>query len=115
MTTPLFAKPVILLGFIFCLSILNAQTNDEFIVGDALPDAPELSARGPYKIGVQTLDLVNKGQIDVLKSKDGIDPLYDRPLKIEVWYPAIVPEGTPERVVYDEVLEIGRASCRERV
>ncbi len=112
MTTPLFAKPVILLGFIFCLSILNAQTNDEFIVGDALPDAPELSARGPYKIGVQTLDLVNKGQIDVLKSKDGIDPLYDRPLKIEVWYPAIVPEGTPERVVYDEVL--GNSSDKKR-
>ncbi len=109
---PLFAKPVILLGFIFCLSILNAQTNDEFIVGDALPDAPELSARGPYKIGVQTLDLVNKGQIDVLKSKDGIDPLYDRPLKIEVWYPAIVPVGTPERVVYDEVL--GNSSDKKR-
>lgn len=112
MATPLFSKPVILLGFIFCFSILTAQTTDEFIVGDALPDAPELSARGKYKIGVQTLDLVNKGQVDVLKSKDGVDAFYDRPLKIEVWYPAILPDGTPERVVYDEVL--GKSDDKKR-
>jgi predicted dienelactone hydrolase len=112
MKLPTVLKPVILLGFIFCLSILTAQTPNEFVVGDALPDAPELSARGKYKIGVQTLDLVNKNQVDVLKSKDGVDPLYDRSLKIEVWYPAIVPDGTPERVMYDEVL--GKSDDKKR-
>jgi predicted dienelactone hydrolase len=83
-----------------------SQTNTEptFVIGDALPDAPELSARGKYKVGVQTLDFVNKGQIDVLKSKKGVDTIYDRPLKVEVWYPANLPEGTKEMITYDEVL-----------
>ena len=112
MTVSPIRKPVVLLGFVLCLSMLTAQTNNEFVVGDALPDAPELSARGQYKIGVQTLDLVNKGQFDVLNSKNGVDPLYDRPLKIEVWYPAIVPDGTPERVLYDEVL--GKSDDKKR-
>ncbi len=87
---------------------ITAQTLSEpsFIVGDALPDAPELAARGTYKVGVQTLDFVNKGQIDVLKAKAGVEPLYDRPLKVEVWYPAIIPDGAKELVTYDEVLGI---------
>jgi predicted dienelactone hydrolase len=91
-----------------------AQTNNEstFVVGDALPDAPELAARGTYKVGVQTLDLVHKGQINVLKSADGVDPLYDRPLKVEVWYPAILPDGVKESVTYDEVL--GMSSDKKR-
>ena len=55
-----------------------------FINGDALPDAPELARRGEYKVGVRTLNFINKAQINILKSKDGIDPLYDRQLKVEV-------------------------------
>jgi predicted dienelactone hydrolase len=97
--------------FLLFLNVLTlnyafAQNSSEpnFVIGDALPDAPELSARGKYKVGVQTLDFVNKGQIDVLKSKKGVDTTYDRPLKVEVWYPAILPEGSKEMVTYDEVL-----------
>ena len=75
-----------------------------FIYGDALPDAPELAARGQYAVGVQTLDFINKGQVDVLKSKAGVDPLYDRPLKVEVWYPAILKNGEKEMVTYDQVM-----------
>ena len=56
-------------------------------------DAPELSAYGEFTVGVRTLEMVNPGQIDVL----AIDPAaekpaewarYDRPLAVEVWYPA---------------------------
>jgi predicted dienelactone hydrolase len=105
MKIPVFIKSFILILFISLFNIaINAQINSEFIVGDALPDAPELSARGTYKVGVQTLDFVNKGQIDVLKSKDGVDPTYDRPLKVEIWYPAILAEGAKEATLYDEVM-----------
>jgi predicted dienelactone hydrolase len=98
---------IILIGFTFFYAReINAQANAEpsFITGDALPDAPELSARGTYKVGVQTLDFVNKNQINVLKSKAGVDTTYDRPLKVEVWYPCIVPEGAKEMITYDEVM-----------
>jgi predicted dienelactone hydrolase len=91
--------------FIFSIAGAAAQTGYQpFIFGDALPDAPELAARGEYKVGVRTLEFVNKGQIDILKSKNGVDPLYDRPLKVEVWYPAVLQGNAKEMVVYDQVM-----------
>ena len=88
----------------FLLPTEKIFSQDTFVYGDALPDAPELAPRGEFKVGVRTLDFVNKGQIDVLKSKGGIDPTYDRPIKVEVWYPANLPEGSKESVIYDEVM-----------
>lgn len=82
----------------------NIYSQDSFVYGDALPDAPELAPRGEFKVGVRTLDFVNKGQVDVLKSKGGIDPIYDRPIKVEVWYPANLQNGTKESILYDEVM-----------
>ncbi|HTV67467.1 MAG TPA: dienelactone hydrolase [Rhizobiaceae bacterium] len=53
------------------------------------PDAPKLAPYGEHAIGVRTLELVNKDQIDVAKIEAGKElPRYDRPLKVEVWYPA---------------------------
>jgi predicted dienelactone hydrolase len=57
------------------------------------PDAPELSAYGDYPVGVRQLDLVNQNQIDILAlyppgpAPDPM-PTYDRPLTVELWYPA---------------------------
>ncbi len=90
----------------FSLFIYTQKTfsQDTFVYGDALPDAPELAPRGEFKVGVRTIEFVNKGQVDVLKSKGGIAPNYDRPIKVEVWYPANLHEGTEESIVYDEVM-----------
>ena len=91
--------------FAFVLAEATAQnTSQPFIFGDALPDAPELAARGEYKVGVRTLTFINKGQVDVLNSKGGVDPLYDRSLKVEVWYPAVLPESGKELVTYEQVM-----------
>jgi predicted dienelactone hydrolase len=89
--------------------------DNTFIYGDALPDAPELAKRGSYTIGVRTIEWVNKGQIDILKSKNGSDPLYDRPLKSEVWYPAIIPAGKKELTTYDDVFGSTQDSTRPLV
>jgi len=56
-------------------------------------DAPELAAYGSHTIGVRTLTFVNPNQIDVLAIDPGLpepDPLprYDRPITVEIWYPA---------------------------
>lgn len=59
------------------------------------PDAPELAPYGALAIGVRTIELSNPGQIDVLNIEAGKDlPIHDRPLTVEVWYPA-VDGGTP--------------------
>jgi len=94
-------------------SCAQAQVQSEsFVFGDALPNAPELSARGEYKVGVRTLEFINKNQVDVLNSKNGIDPLYDRRLKVEVWYPAVIPANEKELVTYDQVM--GRSNDPKR-
>jgi len=95
--------PLQIFVFLFALAEATAQTQP-LIYGDALPDAPELAARGEYPVGVRTLDFVNKDQVDILKSKGGVDPLYDRPLKVEVWYPAVLANGAKEIVTYDQVM-----------
>lgn len=91
----------VLLAFLFFSITSSAQ---DFLYGDPLPDAPELSARGDFQIGVRTLNLVNKGQVDILNSKGGTDPLYDRPLTVEVWYPADLAAETKALVRYEEVM-----------
>lgn len=96
-----FAFTLFISPFLF---IEKTYSQDAFVYGDALPDAPELAPRGEFKVGVRKLDFVNKGQVDVLNSKGGIDPLYDRPIKVEVWYPANLSEGTKESTLYEEVM-----------
>ena len=99
---------------LFCgyLSCHGQTIETEFVYGDLLPDAPELASRGNYSVGVQTIDLVHKGQIDILNYTKDADSLYDRPLKVEVWYPANLPEGSKELVTYDEVM--GNANSEDR-
>ncbi|MCC3861134.1 alpha/beta hydrolase family protein [Pseudemcibacter aquimaris] len=53
------------------------------------PDAPELAKPGNYNIGVRTLNLIHHNQVDVREIGDQPPlPAYDRPLTIEIWYPA---------------------------
>ena len=65
-------------------------------------DAPELAVRGRYAVGVRTVDLVHPNQVDILHfdKTTGKAPLYDRPLEIEIWYPAVIPPGQQEQTVY---------------
>ena len=66
------------------------------------PEAPELARRGSFSVGVRTVDIVHPGQVDILKfdRSTGKAPLYDRPLKLEIWYPATIPAGQQEKTAY---------------
>ena len=85
-----------------CLAFLVAPRAFSQFYSVPPSDAPQLAARGNYAVGVRTLDLVHRGQVDILHfdKKTGKAPLYDRPLKVEVWYPATIPAGQQERTVY---------------
>ncbi|MBY0420502.1 MAG: hypothetical protein K2W88_20820 [Pararheinheimera sp.] len=62
---------------------------DENRIDIIRPDAPVLAALGSYKVGVKTLNFTNPNQLDVVNAKsDGTTPTYNRPLTVEVWYPA---------------------------
>jgi predicted dienelactone hydrolase len=83
-------------------SICLAQENVTRYYSVPPADAPELAARGRYSVGVRTLDLVHHDQADILRfdKSTGKAPLYDRPLRIELWYPAVIPSGQKEQTVY---------------
>lgn len=95
-----------LLFFTLLSPVFNFAQSKEapFVYGDALPDAPELAKRGDYQVGVQTLEFVHEGQVDILNSKGGEEVLYDRPLKVEVWYPAVNSKDAAEVITYNEVM-----------
>lgn len=90
--------------FLVSFTLLGQTRPDEFVVGDPLPDAPELAARGPHGVGVRSLTLTHTNQVDVLRTKDGPTPRYDRPLPVEIWYPARIPAGKVERITYQQVM-----------
>lgn len=89
-----------------------AQTSSSFIYGDALPDAPVLAVRGDYAVGVRTATWTNNNQPDILKTRDGVTPLYNRPLKVEIWYPAVLPKDKTALTEYTDMLGSATDSTR---
>jgi predicted dienelactone hydrolase len=90
---------LILLGI--ALPLPSQQVPTFFSVPPA--DAPELSHRGGFAVGVRTLEVRNPGQPDILNfnKTTGAAPLYDRPLTVEIWYPALLPAGAIEQTNYE--------------
>jgi predicted dienelactone hydrolase len=76
------------------------------------PDAPALAALGRYPVGVRTLPLVDPGRIDVLNSTDTALAHYDRPLTVEMWYPAV--PGTQPGTTYHTLLRDGHRAIALR-
>jgi predicted dienelactone hydrolase len=73
-------------------------------------DAPELAAYGKLAVGVKTLRLVNPGQQDIARFKAGQPmPVYDRPLTVEVWYPARLPAGQAAQGQYRAITRDGKS------
>ncbi|MEO1612237.1 MAG: dienelactone hydrolase [Pseudomonadota bacterium] len=104
MLKPILAA-VVALGATSALAAGHAQNR----IDGQRPDAPELAAPGDLKVGVRTLEMVNPGQIDMM-AVSAAEPLpdpvptYDRPLTVEVWYPAAADasgETTYQAVIRD--------------
>jgi predicted dienelactone hydrolase len=69
----------------------SGQTNRIDVV---TPLAPELAAYGSLDIGVRMIQVVDRNRIDILNTKNGAPAAHaDRPLTLEVWYPATLAAG----------------------
>lgn len=89
--------------FLVLSTIVLAQ--DEFIIGDPLPTAPDLAKRGSYHVGVHTITVTNPGQVDLLNlSATHPAATYDRALTVEIWFPAILPQDAVELTEYEDTL-----------
>ena len=86
-------RTLIAAGAILTATQTFAAGHAENRIDGQRPDAPELAAVGDNAVGVRTLELVNPGQINLM-AVSAAEPLpdpvptYDRPLTVEVWYPA---------------------------
>lgn len=85
------------------VTLCAAQSLSEQAFSVPSADAPELAPRGTFAVGVRTVEIKNPAQPDILNfdKASGRAPLYDRPLTVEVWYPAIIPSGKEERTTYE--------------
>jgi predicted dienelactone hydrolase len=80
----------LLRGLVALLALLTGAAVAENRIDRIRPDAPELAAHGPRTIGVRTLSFVNPGQPDIARARPGEPvPVADRPLVVELWYPAL--------------------------
>ncbi|WP_299144730.1 alpha/beta fold hydrolase [uncultured Tateyamaria sp.] len=90
------------LGIALTAAISGAHANP---IDQIRPDAPALAAFGDLPIGVQTLEVTIPGSIDVLGIEGNTVPTYDRPLTLEVWYPAA--PDTPQGGTYRAMIRDG--------
>ena len=87
-------KNAIVTGLTALLALSGAVQAQDNRIDTIRSDAPELAPYGKLDVGVKTLNLVNPGQQDIVKFKAGQPmPTYDRPLTVEVWYPAKLAAG----------------------
>ena len=89
--------------FLVMVAVLGGFAQDNHIDG-IRPDAPDLAPYGKFPIGMKTLQLVNPGQLDIAKAQAGQPiPVYNRPLTVEVWYPAIQGTGLTGQTGYKDI------------
>ena len=97
-------KKQLLFFYLFSFYTFSQTFSNSFFIGDPLPDAPVLSSRGKYKVGVKTIQVINPKQIDIINSNKDQTVFYDRPLTLEIWYPALLENDTKEEVIYNQMM-----------
>lgn len=90
---PKMKVSIVLSGAYLISAVWTGNLHAQSRIDVQRPDAPSLAAYGEYEVGTRPLSLVNPDQVDVLAfdtSAEAPDqpPLYDRPLLVQMWYPA---------------------------
>jgi predicted dienelactone hydrolase len=82
-------KNAMMIGLAAMIGLAGTAMAQDNHIDTIRSDAPELARYGPLSMGVKTLKLINPKQLDIVNAKAGQPiPVYDRPLTVEVWYPA---------------------------
>ena len=98
------------MGFAALIGLAGAAKAEDNHIDTIRSDAPELAQYGKFSVGVKTLKMTNPQQLDILKAKAGEPiPSYDRPLTVEVWYPAKVVSGQAGAGQYRAITRDGKS------
>ena len=79
-------KSILLGALLLCATVAGAAAAGEAPSRPAV-DSPELARLGEFAVGVRTITLVDHNAVDVLA------PHHDRPLQVDIWYPATAASG----------------------
>ncbi len=104
-----FSLKTLVLAALGAISLITTQASSAQIAEQLFssqPTAtPKLASSGGYAVGVQTLELSNPNQVN---AKD-FQSVYDRPITVEVWYPAAPKAKTSEvKAVYRDQTRSGK-------
>ena len=103
-------KKAMAMGFAALIGLGGAAKAEDNHIDTIRSDAPELAQYGKFSVGVKTLKMTNPKQLDILKAKAGeAIPSYDRPLAVEVWYPAKVVPGQAGAGQYRAITRDGKS------
>ena len=81
-------KPTLSIGGSSSVREYNSTTyTKDYVYGDQRPFSPTLSARGDYDVGTRLITMTDS-------SRD------NRELKVELWYPAVIPNGVEQLTTY---------------
>ncbi|GAB4520499.1 MAG: hypothetical protein OHK0046_30870 [Anaerolineae bacterium] len=97
-----FRKVLSLFVLLVLLATATFAQENLLIFTDPAVDAPALAYRGEYGVGVQTLEVVNEGVVDVLGAVSDPSATTDRALSLEIFYPGIIPDGTEQLTQYTD-------------
>lgn len=93
-----------LLSVLLAFSAVSGIFAQDNRVDTIRPDAPALAPYGPFPIGIKTIVFTDPGQMDIVKAKEGTSiPTYDRPLTVELWYPAKPDTGLTGQSGYRDI------------
>lgn len=84
---------------------LTAPAMAQNPIDQVRPDAPELAPYGALPVGVITQSFTDSGRIDVVNATAQEQPVYDRTITAEIWYPAA--EGTEPGGEYTALMRDG--------
>jgi predicted dienelactone hydrolase len=109
LSTMSFRAPTLVALMVACaLAVVPARARQENRIDTVSPLAPELASLGNHAVGVQTLQVVDRARPDILNTKAGSSTArYDRPLTLEVWYPAVAAASDAPLGQYRTVLRDG--------
>ena len=79
-----------------------AAPTPEQLYTEQLPITPELALPGQYTVGVKTLEVVHEKQLNTQDFTSQVD----RPLTLEVWYPAQSQADTTQQASYENVTRL---------
>jgi len=104
-----FSLKTLVLAALGAVSIMSIQASPaqtaEQLFSSQPTATPELANGGEFAVGVQTLELSNPNQIN---AKD-FQSVYDRPITVEVWYPAASSSKTDAaKAVYQDQTRSGK-------